>query len=269
MKQKNNMDELLKQSFLSFENEHLNLNRPTIVDVRGFKPAAADEYELLNISKPLKKYINNEENIIQQIKTNWPLKKEYINQDTVHINLFTAEECQSIINLAKSKDLVSPLNYSSIGSTSLEHIQVAKIRVSPTSWFNSEKQESAWIFEKIAKCVEEKNNEIFNYDLKEIQSLQFTVYDSEEKGFYGKHTDPLPISYDGNNRKLSLSIQLSDPNDYEGGDLLLHVSETPIKSPKAQGTTIIFPSHVLHEVTPVTKGIRYSLVAWITGPRFK
>jgi PKHD-type hydroxylase len=66
-----------------------------------------------------------------------------------------------------------------------------------------------------------------------------------------------------------LSVQLSDPSDYEGGDLLLHISADPKKAPKNQGQVILFPSHTLHEVTPVTKGIRYSLVAWVTGPKFK
>ena len=70
-------------------------------------------------------------------------------------------------------------------------------------------------------------------------------------------------------RKLSLSIQLSDPSSYEGGELVLYVGEEGITVPKEQGKLIAFPSFTLHEVKPVTKGERYSLVAWITGPQFK
>jgi PKHD-type hydroxylase len=266
MKQKSDFDQLLKQSDL-YKDRELNesMIQPVIRDVRGFKPVA-DEYELLNISKPLKKYINVTEND-QELKSNWPLKQCVNPSFYPHFNLFSTEECQSIINMLKSGDLT--LNYSSTSLGSSEHITTSKIRISPVSWIRSDKPENTWIFEKIVKCIEEVNNEYFNYDLKEIQSLQFTVYDSEEKGFYDKHIDIEPVLINGVMRKLSLSVQLSEPEDYEGGSLLLHVGGNPIEAPKNRGTAIFFPSYSLHEVTPVTKGIRYSLVAWITGPKFK
>jgi len=69
-------------------------------------------------------------------------------------------------------------------------------------------------------------------------------------------------------RKLSLVLQLSDPKDYEGGELILHLSEEPTVVPKKQGYVTIFPSFVLHEVTPVTSGTRHSLVSWISGKPF-
>jgi len=270
MKQKSNFDQLLKQSDLYKDIELLNesMMQPAIQDVRGFKPVAVDEYELLKISKPLKKYINVTEND-QEGKSNWPLKQSVNPPFYPHSNLFSVEECQSIIDMLKSGDLTTPLNYSSTGLDPGSHIETAKIRISPISWIRSDKPENTWIFEKIVKCIEEVNNKYFNYDLKEIQSLQFTVYDSEEKGFYDKHIDIEQALINGVMRKLSLSVQLSEPEDYEGGSLLLHVGVDPIEAPKNRGTAIFFPSYSLHEVTPVTKGIRYSLVAWITGPKFK
>ena len=71
--------------------------------------------------------------------------------------------------------------------------------------------------------------------------------------------------------KFSLSIQLTDPKKYQGGDLKLHNGSDKDASimSKAQGTLILFPSFILHEVTPVTKGERNSLVSWITGKPFK
>jgi PKHD-type hydroxylase len=269
MKQKSDFDQLLKQSDLYKDREfNESMIQPVIQDVRGFKPVAADEYELLNIPKPLKKYINVTEND-QERKSNWPLKRFVNPSFYAHPNLFSPEECETIINLPKSGDSTTPLNYSSTGFGSNEHITTAKIRISPVSWIRSDKPENTWIFEKIVQCIEETNNKYFNYDLKEIQSLQFTVYDSEEKGFYDKHIDTEPTLIDGVIRKLSISIQLSEPEDYEGGKVLLHVGGDPIEVPKNRGTAIFFPSYTLHEVTPVTKGIRYSLVAWITGPKFK
>lgn len=267
MEQKNLMDELFKQSDLNKIKE-LNESLVSIQDVRGFKPVAPDEYTLLNIPKPLKKYSNATENN-QERKSNWPLKRFVNPAFYAHPNLFSPEECETIINLPKYGDSATPLNYGYTGDGSSEHITTAKVRISPVSWIRSDKEENTWIFEKIVQCIEETNNKYFNYDLKEIQSLQFTVYDSEEKGFYDKHIDTEPTLIDGVIRKLSISIQLSEPENYEGGKVLLHVGGNPIEVPKNRGTAIFFPSYTLHEVTPVTKGIRYSLVAWITGPKFK
>jgi PKHD-type hydroxylase len=70
-------------------------------------------------------------------------------------------------------------------------------------------------------------------------------------------------------RKLSISIQLTNPEEYEGGELKLYDSKEETIMDKAQGTLILFPSYVLHEVMPVTKGERNSLVTWVTGKQFK
>jgi PKHD-type hydroxylase len=70
-------------------------------------------------------------------------------------------------------------------------------------------------------------------------------------------------------RKLSISIQLTDPNEYEGGELYLYDDDKGTVMDKTQGTLILFPSYVLHEVVPVTKGTRNSLVTWVTGKQFK
>jgi PKHD-type hydroxylase len=71
------------------------------------------------------------------------------------------------------------------------------------------------------------------------------------------------------NRKLSFSVMLTDPGDYKGGELLLKTSFKPMKTPKKRGTVVFFPSFVLHEVTPVTEGIRKTLVGWVLGPNFR
>ena len=70
-------------------------------------------------------------------------------------------------------------------------------------------------------------------------------------------------------RKLSLSLQLSAPEDYEGGDLELWFGGEPVKANRERGMITFFPSYVMHRVTPVTKGVRYSLVCWVSGPPFK
>ena len=91
-------------------------------------------------------------------------------------------------------------------------------------------------------------------------------YDSSDQGFYDWHTDfagyrPL--------RKLSVSIQLSRSDDYEGGDLELQHLPRPTKLDRSRGSFIVFPSFTLHRVAPVTRGTRWSLVAWILGKRWR
>ena len=71
-------------------------------------------------------------------------------------------------------------------------------------------------------------------------------------------------------RKLSMTVQLTDPTEYEGGDFHLDDSVEPLPSfSKDKGSVLIFPSYINHKVSPVTKGIRRSLVAWFSGPRWR
>jgi PKHD-type hydroxylase len=105
----------------------------------------------------------------------------------------------------------------------------------------------------------------WNFNLTHMNSVQVGKY--SEGSFYDWHND---LKIDKNNddqRKLSLSLVLSDPSDYEGGDLELSGAT---EQPKiGQGSIIVFPSLIDHRVTPVTKGTRYSMVAWMHGPAFR
>ena len=136
----------------------------------------------------------------------------------------------------------------------------------------------------------------WRYDIVDSEQLQFTVYDGAKKQHYDWHTDGQGCHHNarksmqfhqpkeanlrftpqtnllGTVRKISLSAVLND--DYEGGELLfrtLHenseIKETSITPNK--GDLVIFPSYIDHKVAPVTKGIRYSVVAWYGGPPFK
>jgi PKHD-type hydroxylase len=82
---------------------------------------------------------------------------------------------------------------------------------------------------------------------------------------YGWHQD----FGGGISRKLSMAVQLSDPSEYDGGALQVMTSGEPQSIPKKRGMIAVFPSYILHQVTPVTRGSRQSLVAWVSGPPFK
>lgn len=116
-------------------------------------------------------------------------------------------------------------------------------------------------FELLNKC----NNEFYHFRITEMAELiQYTVYNSTDQGHYDWHLDVGPEKA---NRKLSLVCNLTDPNEYEGGELQLHLGNIVVPE-REKGTVIIFPSYLLHRVTPVTKGTRRTLVLWINGPSF-
>jgi len=115
--------------------------------------------------------------------------------------------------------------------------------------------------ELISKC----NKEFYQFHLTEItEHIQYTVYNESDQGHYDWHIDMGP---DKAHRKLSLVCQLSEPSEYEGGELQINTGKI-IVAEKEKGTVILFPSYLMHRVTPVTKGTRRSLVLWIEGPAF-
>lgn len=142
-------------------------------------------------------------------------------------------------------------------------------RNSSVIWINNTKQsEIQNVYKKICSQIIDLNNNIVKYDLTDIESLQYTIY--EEGQFYKKHIDMSNKLQPGDiQRKLSFSVQLSDPMEYEGGDLIIYDTEKGTQASKIQGSATFFSSLILHEVTPVTKGKRLALVGWVWGPRFR
>jgi PKHD-type hydroxylase len=176
-------------------------------------------------------------------------------------NLFTLNECREIIKIGRS----FKIDESKLGSGQ----GFSDIRKSYNSWI-SPNEISNWIYLKLQNAIENANKN-FGFDLHSVESLQFTKYEDSSNGFYKIHCDQhVNTSLPNSHRKLSFSVQLTDPNLYSGGDLAIYEQgSTPIFAPKSIGTISFFPSYMLHEVTPVTQGIRYSLVSWIHGPKFK
>lgn len=171
-------------------------------------------------------------------------------------NALTKEECESVIKLGES---LIPDVASTMGGVDQE------IRDSKVSWIQPS-AESEWLFRKATDIVNHLNSKFFEFDLEGfVEGFQFTKYEAPS-GKYDLHIDK---SYGRYIRKLSIVIQLSNPDDYEGGELSLLFSHEPDKLKAKQGFLVAFPSYVVHGVSPVTKGTRYSLVAWITGPKFK
>lgn len=124
-----------------------------------------------------------------------------------------------------------------------------------------------WIYERLAKLITEANDNVWQFDLGGIfDSIQFTQYD-EGGGHYDWHLDigPDELSL----RKISLTIQMSNDSEYEGGELEFLRGGEPRKAPRGKGVVVVFPSYLLHRVTPVTKGTRKSMVLWVGGGHYK
>lgn len=142
----------------------------------------------------------------------------------------------------------------------------AHIRVTQTAWMVPG-AESKWIYERIQGVARALNDRVYQFALSGFsENLQYTVYHGAEGGHYDWHVDHGPLR---TRRKLSISVQLSDPSQYEGCDLQFQAGNKIETAPRERGTVIAFPSYVLHRVTPCTKGTRKAIVAWTTGPQFQ
>jgi len=140
------------------------------------------------------------------------------------------------------------------------------VRRSELNWLHKDK-ESEWVFEKLSHIASSLNAEYFGFDLTGFgEDLQLTNYHEAKQGMYRWHQDFGNI---GKARKLSMVLQLSDPSEYEGGELQLLTSGEPVTMQKKRGLVTVFPAWTLHQVTPVIKGTRQTLVTWISGPAFK
>lgn len=177
-------------------------------------------------------------------------------------NGFTEEQIQNIIRYG---DSLRP-STSSIGEKNKTK-EIADIRKSKNSWIKLN-DETAWLYDSMAYIARQLNGQYFDFDLYGfVEDFQYTVYDGNMEDHYSWHVDKGRSTLAP--RKLSLVLQLSDPSEYEGGDLELQYDTFSTKAIKRKGILYAFPSWILHRVTPVTSGIRRSLVVWVAGPKFR
>jgi PKHD-type hydroxylase len=185
--------------------------------------------------------------------------------------------CKDIIKFAKSKNkknlgIVSGFEKKDT-LTKKEKTELKKVRDSNVVWLDE-----PWIFNKILPFVKIANkNAGWNYEFGTCEKAQFTIYKKNQ--FYKWHCDSfLEPDENNENRKLSVTVLLNDPSEFEGGDLEFdaytkpHEKKLRLNTRKhltGPGSLIVFPSFVYHRVAPVTKGVRYSLVIWFRGPQLR
>jgi PKHD-type hydroxylase len=170
---------------------------------------------------------------------------------------FTKEECLKIRSLFGVN-----LEIAKVGGENSTGVEDKTIRDSKIKFITWE-HDLSWIYEKLQAFVIDANKARYGFDLMGfMEGLQLTRY--SEKGHYDWHQDsgvgPFSI------RKLSVVVQLSEPEEYEGGELEFFKGGQVKKS---QGTLAVFPSFEMHKVLPVTSGVRHSLVGWVSGQPFR
>lgn len=176
---------------------------------------------------------------------------------------FNEKEIDDIIALGE----LSEFQKGSVGGKKIDDPRVdTDIRDTDIAWINPDPS-SEWLYEKMKSFISRINYDKYQFDLDNIQALQYGKYQSN--GHYKWHIDSgpnLPV-----HRKLTFIVALSDVDSYEGGELLLNISGDPENAHSMKiekGDIIVFPSFVPHKVAPVTSGVRLTLVTWATGPKF-
>ena len=184
-------------------------------------------------------------------------QNEFIGMPCSAESCFTVDECKDIVRLGEEQEGQS----ASVSDTGISEgsTVVEKLRKSRVAWLNREPR-TKWIFDRIDAVVKEVNG-AYKFDLSGYNLIQIARY--SEGDYYDWHLDiGKKLS---STRKLSITVQLSDPADYDGGELELFsfTRENPTRN---IGSIIVFPSFLTHRIAPVTRGVRWSLVAWVNGP---
>lgn len=168
-------------------------------------------------------------------------------------NAFTAAECEQIIAIGAKR----PLEVARVQSYG------TSARIGHVAWIDPG-AETLWVYQRLATIITWVN-QAFQFELMGFaDALQYAQYGPGNK--FDWHEDIGGGA--ASNRKLSMTVQLSDEAAYEGGQLqFLSVPELSV--PKSRGTAILFPSYLAHRVSDVTGGLRCSLVGWAAGVPFR
>jgi len=175
--------------------------------------------------------------------------------------LFSAAQLDALARLGDGLAL-EQAGLSGSGLNTIRKTQVAWVERTP---------DTDQIYRRMEDAVLQLNGMFFRFDLSGVMPLQYAVYGGPDGGYFDWHKD-YGRDREGRAwepRKVTLSLQLSDGADYDGCDLEVRAGNQIDTAPRVRGTLVAFPSNVLHRVTPITRGIRKSLVIWAVGPEFR
>lgn len=187
-----------------------------------------------------------------------PQINPYLNHFFQFKNVFSPKECLDIIYAGVPCSQAHVVTHDKNGRNQLQmysrNTKVKTLKCTPAY---------QWIYDRISEKLRLVNDKYYHFRIQSITNFQVLEY--ENTGFYHTHTD---IGYGQSSlRKISIVVFLTPPEEYEGGKLILKPNFAPI-APE-QGSAVFFPSYVPHEITPVTRGVRHTMVTWIIGPCFE
>ena len=181
---------------------------------------------------------------------------------TVHTipNAFSIEQCDHILELARN----APSKDAKLVGNEKNH----DLRRADLVWLD-EVEGAEWVMDRIIDVLRPVNRDVYGFDLTDFsESAQVARYGAEREGHFSWHSD-VGEGRLASRRKLTMVAQLSEPDTYEDGSLEVWPSSAVITAPRDRGSVTLFPSYLLHRVTPVTAGERYSLTIWAHGPQFR
>jgi len=182
----------------------------------------------------------------------WFYEKNVIDESTI---------CK-IENYLEGKDLIS--------NQEMNDVYDKNIRSSEIYWMHQEGDEDELmpIYTEVAYKMRQINDCMWKYRVNGWEPFQYSQYDESYSGHFNWHIDVHPKFNvdDPDPRKISFSVGLSNINDYDGGDFMIKIDRNEKVFKLDRGDVIAFPSWMLHKVSPVTRGMRRTLVGWGNGP---
>jgi PKHD-type hydroxylase len=183
-------------------------------------------------------------------------------------NTFTEDELAAITNYCSTLELSDGVVVGGEGESISSNSRQSKIK------FIDPDTNNLWMFEKFRQTISSINDRFYGLDLTGFDAIQYTEYGTKGAR-YDWHMDTITGPNKSPNmvqtRKLSITMPLNDPSEYEGGEFQIQAGlpDEPLIVEQKPGKIIAFPSFMIHRVTPVTRGVRKSLVIWCVGPKFK
>ena len=190
----------------------------------------------------------------------FPFEERPLNQIHTIKNALNPNDINKLLELMKNVSLIDGI----VGDKN-SNLNVTNNKRSSKVYWIPINDTYMWLYKKIIPIVLKANKKLWNFDIVGANiPIQYTEYDAIYKGHYDWHVD---IGNTNNSkRKISITIQLSTPEDYQGGNL------TFFNKPNASrdiGSMTIFPSYLLHKVEPILYGTRKCIVLWLCGPPFR
>ena len=183
-------------------------------------------------------------------------------------NVFTPDELIAVTDYCSSQQLEDGVVIGADGAGTESEVRKSAIK------FLSLDANNSWMFDRYASTVASMNDRYYGFDLTGFDAIQYTEYNNTGSK-YDSHMDTIIGNSRGPNmvqtRKLSAILLLTDETEYEGGQFHIQTGspDNPLIVEQKKGRMLVFPSFMIHRVTPIISGVRKSLVAWCVGPKFK